>query len=140
MTLHLPECALSEKAENPKWATGTVSKDGGLVSKSCPTLCDPMDCSPPGSSVHGTSQARLLEWVAISFSSGSSQPRNRTHISCIAGGFFTARPPGKLHLKRHLPPTICLIHLPPLSPPCPHLLQLSSLAVGSGKAHVSPPS
>ena len=48
---------------------------GGLkseseVSQSCPTLCDPMDCSPPGSSVHGISQARILEWVAISFSRG----------------------------------------------------------------------
>ena len=45
-------------------------------------LCDPMDCSPPGSSVHGIFQARTLEWVAISYSRGSSQPRNRTHI-CI---------------------------------------------------------
>ena len=45
-----------------------------LVTQSCPTLCDPMDCSPPGSSVHGTFQARILEWVAISFSRGSSLP------------------------------------------------------------------
>ena len=51
--------------------------------QSCPTLCDPMDCSPPGSSVHGTSEARRLEWIAISFSRGSSQPRDSTHISCI---------------------------------------------------------
>ena len=51
----------------------------------CPTLCDPMDCSPPGSSVHGILQARILEWVAISFSRGSSQPRDRTWVSCIAG-------------------------------------------------------
>ena len=48
-------------------------------------LCDPIDCSPPGSSVHGIFQARMLEWVAISFAKGSSQPRDRTHISCIAG-------------------------------------------------------
>ena len=47
-----------------------------------------MDHSPPGSSVHGISQARVLEWVAISFSRGSSWPRDQTHISCIAGGFF----------------------------------------------------
>ena len=53
------------------------------VTQSCPTLCDPMDCSPLGSSVHGISQARILEWVAISFSRGYSQPRDRTHISCI---------------------------------------------------------
>ena len=52
-------------------------------------LCDPMDCSLPGSSVHGILQARILEWVAISFSRGSSQPRDQTRISCIAGRFFT---------------------------------------------------
>ena len=45
-----------------------------LVAKSCLTLCDPMDCSPPGSSIHGILQARVLEWVAISFSRGSSRP------------------------------------------------------------------
>ena len=51
---------------------------------SCVQLfCDPMDCSPPGSSVHGISQARILEWVAISFSRGSFRPRNGTHVSCI---------------------------------------------------------
>ena len=54
-----------------------------LVTKPCPTLCDPMDCSPPGSSVHGIAQARILEWVAISLSRGSSWPRDRTHVSCI---------------------------------------------------------
>ena len=53
------------------------------VSKSCLTLCDPMDCSPPGFSVHGISQARVLEWVAISFSRGSSWTRDRTHVSWI---------------------------------------------------------
>ena len=53
-----------------------------------PTLCDPMDCSPPGSSVHGILQARTLEWVAISFSRASSRPRNQTQASCIARGFF----------------------------------------------------
>ena len=50
--------------------------DPGEVAQSCPTLCDPIDCSPPGSSVHGIFQARVLEWVAISFSRGSSQPRD----------------------------------------------------------------
>ena len=52
-------------------------------------LCDPVDCSPPGSSVHGILQARRLEWVATPFSRGSSQPRDRTQVSCTAGGFFT---------------------------------------------------
>ena len=59
-----------------------------LVAQSCPTLCNPMDCSPPGSSVHEIFQARILEWVAISFSSGSSQPRDRTWVFCTAGRFF----------------------------------------------------
>ena len=52
--------------------------------QTCPTLCDPMDRSPPGSSVYGTSQARILEWVAIFFSSRSSPPRDQTSISCIS--------------------------------------------------------
>ena len=60
-----------------------------LVTQSCPTLCDPMDYSPPGSSVHGILQARILEWVTITFSRGSSQPRDQTWVSCIAGRFFT---------------------------------------------------
>ena len=47
-----------------------------VVAQSCLTLCDPMDCSPPGSSVHGIFQARILEWVAIPFSGGSSGPRD----------------------------------------------------------------
>ena len=51
--------------------------------------CDPMDCSLPGCSVHGILQARILEWVAISFSRGSSSPRNRTQVSCTAGRVFT---------------------------------------------------
>ena len=53
------------------------------VTKLCPTVCDTTDCSPPGSSVHGISQARILEWVAISFSRVSSQPSNRICVSCI---------------------------------------------------------
>ena len=60
-----------------------------LVAQLCPTLCDPMDCSLPGSSVHGIFQARILEWVAIPFSRRSSQPRNQTQVSCVAGRFFT---------------------------------------------------
>ena len=59
------------------------------VVPSCPNLCDPMDCSLPGSSVHGIFQARVLEWVAISFSRGSSWPRDRTRISHIVGRCFT---------------------------------------------------
>ena len=54
------------------------------VAQSCPTLCDLMDCSLPGSSVHGIFQARILDWVAISFSVGSSWPRDWTRISCVS--------------------------------------------------------
>ena len=61
----------------------------------CSTLCDPVDCSPLGSSVHGISQARILEWVAMPSSRGSSQPRDWTQVSCIAGRFFTTEVPGE---------------------------------------------
>ena len=60
-----------------------------LVAQSCPTLCNPMDCSPPGSSVREIFQARILEWVAIFFSMGSSQPRDGTRVCYTAGRFFT---------------------------------------------------
>ena len=66
------------------------------------TLCDPMDCSPPGSSAHGILQARILAWVAISFSRGSTQPMNRTWVSCIAGRFFTTLPPGKPFIRHSI--------------------------------------
>ena len=59
------------------------------VAQSCLTLCDPMDHSPPGSSVHGILQASILEWVAMPSSSGFSQPSDWTEVSCFAGGFFT---------------------------------------------------
>ena len=53
------------------------------------TLRHSMDCRPPGSSVHGILQARILEWVAIPFSKGSSQPRDQSQVSQVAGRFFT---------------------------------------------------
>ena len=62
------------------------SESESEVDQSCLTLCDPMDCSLPGSSVHEIFQVRILEWVVISFSRGSSQPRDQTHVpfaSCI---------------------------------------------------------
>ena len=59
------------------------------VTQACPTLCDPMDCGLPGSSVHGIVQARILEWVAISFSKGSSQCRDPTQVSRIVDRLFT---------------------------------------------------
>ena len=68
-----------------------------LVTQSCWTLCDPMDCSPPGSSVCGILQARILEWVAIPFSKGSSWPRDWTRVSCIGRQilYCLSHPPSK---------------------------------------------
>ena len=65
------------------------------------TLCDPMDCSPPGSSVHGILQTRILEWIAIPFSRGSSQPRDRTQVSCLQANSLPSEPPGTLHCIYH---------------------------------------
>ena len=69
--------------------------------QSCPTLCDPMDCSLPGSSVHGILQARILEWVAISSYRGSSRSRDRTrvsYVSCIGSRFFTTSGTWEAHI------------------------------------------
>ena len=60
-----------------------------LVTQSCLTLCNTIDCSPPGFSVHGILQAGILEWVSMPSSRGSSQPRDQIQVFCIAGGFFT---------------------------------------------------
>jgi len=78
----------------------------------CPTLCDPMDCSSTGSSVHGLFQARILEWFAMPSSRGSSWPRDRTHISCLlhwqAGFFTTSATWEKWKVKvAQLCPTLC---------------------------------
>ena len=66
-----------------------------LVAQLCPTLCDSVDCSLPGSSFHGILQARILEWVTIPFSRGSSQFKDWTQVSCIAGGFLPSESWGK---------------------------------------------
>ena len=90
-----------QTASSPLWCLRTysspphselslsLSSEKVLVTQSCPSLCYPMHCSPPGSSVHGISQARILEWVAISFSRGSSKPRDGTRVSCLTGRLFT---------------------------------------------------
>ena len=78
-------CALNSCTMLP---LGTLSWSEVKVAQSCPTLCDPMNYSPPGFSIHGIHQTRMLEWVTISFSGGSSQPRDRTWVSCTAGRFF----------------------------------------------------
>ena len=80
--------------------------------QSCATL-QPHGCSPSGSSVHGILQARLLEWAALPFSRGPSQPRDRTLVSCIADGFFTTEPLEKLkanwYFKPFCVPDSCLV-------------------------------
>ena len=80
-------------------ASNTVSHDWlkseSEVTQSCPTLYNPMDCSPPGSSIHGIFQATILEWVVISFSRRSSQPKDQTRVSCIVGDSLLSEPPGK---------------------------------------------
>ena len=73
----------------PLRASPSLGESESEVAQSCPTLCDPMDCSLPHSSVHGIFQAIVLEWVASSFSRGSSQPRDQSQVSHVAGRFFT---------------------------------------------------
>ena len=68
------------------------------VAQSCLTLCNPVDCSPPGSSVHGFSRWRILEWVTISFSRGSFRPRGRTRVSSIGGRRFNLWAPREAQL------------------------------------------
>ena len=70
-----------------------------LVTQSCPTPGDPMNCNSPGSSVHGIFLARILEWVAIPSSRGSFQPRDWTWLSCIEGRFFTTEPLGNPYCR-----------------------------------------
>ena len=74
-----------------QWLFSRDHDGGGLVTKSSSTLCNPMDHSPPSSSVHGTSHSRKLVWVAISSSRGSSQPRDQTWVSCIADGLLICK-------------------------------------------------
>ena len=93
------------------------------------TLCNPMDCSPPGSSVQGILQARILEWVAISSSRASSQPRDQTcscYISALAGGFFTTAAAALMSLQSC--PALCdLINGSPPGSPIPGILQARTL-------------
>ena len=69
--------------------SGSLKETESVTVQLCPALCHSMHCSLPGSSVRGILQARILEWVAIPFSRGYSQPRDQTRVSCIAGRFFT---------------------------------------------------
>ena len=100
----LSQCSHKGKRENvrllsvpilrgpPLWLYLTVCC---LVTKLCPTFCNPMDCSPPGSSVHGISQARFLEWVAFPPPGNLPNPGIEPESPALAGEFFTAEPPRK---------------------------------------------
>ena len=81
-----PNAVVSQRASS---SCGVKESEKVLVAQSCPTLYDSMDCSPPGSSVHGILQARTLECVVLSFSRGSFRPRDQTRVSCTAGRFLT---------------------------------------------------
>ena len=81
--------SLPQTTKDPEYCQSLFRNRKVFVTQLWLTHCDLMDCSPPGSSVYGIFQARVLEWVAISFSRGSSRPRDRTCISCIPGRFFT---------------------------------------------------
>ena len=81
-----------------------VVRSACMLAQSCLTLCDPMDCSPSGSSVHGIFQAKILEWVATCSSRGSSPARNQIHVSCVScigRHILTVEPPGKPHSKKN---------------------------------------
>ena len=73
----------------PDNSRGTKVRKSESVTQSCPALCDPMDFSPPGSPVHGISQTRILEWIAMFYSREPFQPRDQTQVSCTGGRFFT---------------------------------------------------
>ena len=87
----LPRWVGAQYATGDQWRNNSRKNEESEseVAQSSPTLCNPMDCSPPGPSVHGVFQARVLEWVAISFSRGSSRPRDQTRVSHVIGRCFT---------------------------------------------------
>ena len=90
--LVLKDGGYSEERNEEVWGWKNESE----VAQSCPTLCHPMDCSPPGSSIHGILLARILEWGAIAFSRRSSQPRDQTGSPALQIDTLPSEPPGKL--------------------------------------------
>ena len=85
----MKNCLINNCKEEWYWMLKSLNSRINEVTQSCPTLCNPMDYSLPGSYIHGIFQARVLEWVAISFSRGYSWPRDWTQVSRIAGRGFT---------------------------------------------------
>ena len=94
----IKRCLLRGKKLWQSWKWKSESE----VALSCPTLCNPLDCSPPGSSVHGIFQARILEWVTISFSRRSSWLRDWTQVSCIVGRCFTVWATREVKPRQHI--------------------------------------
>ena len=88
MLANLEDSAVATGLEKVSFHSSPKERECEVV-QSCPTLCDPMDCSLPGSSVHGIFQTIVLEWIAISFSKGSSQPRDHTWVSRVVDRRFT---------------------------------------------------
>ena len=102
MSLHIPRMAKgTHKCQNLSLYTLNAHslKKEREVAQSSPTLCNPMDCSLPGFSIRGIFQARVLEWVAISFSRGSSPPRDRTQVSALQTDALPSEPPGKPYMQ-----------------------------------------
>ena len=91
------EAGLTRKFETSH--VGVKVKSESEATQSCPTFSDPMDCSPPGSSVRGISHIRIPEWVVISFSRGSSDPGIEPQSPALAGRFFTSRKQSSLSGK-----------------------------------------
>ena len=93
--------AMSDSSTLKEWCYFRMNYSIGMVKSEsevtqlCPTLCEPVDCSPPGSSVHGILQARILEWVTISFSRGSSNPGIEPGSPALEADTLTSEPPGK---------------------------------------------
>ena len=95
-TRKTPKCSLTDE-----WIKRCGIKREREVAQLCPTLCNPMDCSLPGSSVHGIFQAIVLEWIAISFSKGPSQPRDWTRVSRIVDRCFTVWTTKYIHIMEY---------------------------------------
>ena len=92
------------RAINPVYVCVCVREHACVcISHSALSVCNPMDCSPPGFSAHGILQARILEWVATAFSSGSSEPRDQTQVSHIAADSLPPEPPGKPQYLAYVP-------------------------------------
>ena len=97
---------------NPNLPTTIKDKSESEIAQLCPALWDPMDCSLPGSSILGIFQARILEWVAISFSRRSSQPRDWTQVSCTVGRCFTIWATSEVQISMQISLSLLPTYLP----------------------------